>query len=113
MQNEILVTGGAGFIGSNFVQQWLARESAGVTNLDRLTYAGNPENLESVAHNPRYHFILGDICDREAVQRWFGEREPRAVVHFAAESHVDRSIHHPHTLIPTKLTSTFPFLHPP
>jgi dTDP-glucose 4,6-dehydratase len=110
MKNEILVTGGAGFIGSNFVRQWLAQESAAVTNLDRLTYAGNPENLESVAHIPRYHFILGDICDRDAVQRLFGEREPRAVVHFAAESHVDRSIHGPDEFIRTNVTGTFTLL---
>ena len=107
MQNNILVTGGAGFIGSNFILQWLASEPDAITNLDRLTYAGNPENLETVSDNPRYHFALADICDREAVRRLLAEREPRAIVHFAAESHVDRSILGPDEFIRTNVTGTF------
>src|SRR5882762_10688800 len=107
MQNSILVTGGAGFIGSNFILQWLASEPEAITNLDRLTYAGNPENLETVSDNPRYHFALADICDREAVRRLLAEREPRAIVHFAAESHVDRSILGPDEFIRTNVTGTF------
>ena len=110
MQNKILVTGGAGFIGSNFILQWLAQESAAVVNFDRLTYAGNPENLESAAGSPKYHFVLGDICEREAMQRLFAKHEPRAVVHFAAESHVDRSIHGPDEFIRTNVTGTFTLL---
>jgi dTDP-glucose 4,6-dehydratase len=110
MQNKIIVTGGAGFIGSNFILQWLEREAAVVINLDRLTYAGNPENLASVADSPKYQFVHGDICDRDLVQRLFTEHEPRALVHFAAESHVDRSIHGPDEFIHTNITGTFTLL---
>jgi len=110
VQNKILVTGGSGFIGSNFILQWLAQESAEVVNFDRLTYAGNPENLDSASDDSRYHFALGDICDREAMHRIFAEHEPRAVVHFAAESHVDRSIHGPEEFIRTNVTGTFTLL---
>src|SRR5882762_11938626 len=110
MQNSILVTGGAGFIGSNFILQWLASEPEAITNLDRLTYAGNPENLETVSDNPRYHFALADICDREAVRRLLAEREPRAIVHFAAESHVDRSILGPDEFIRTNIVGTHALL---
>jgi dTDP-glucose 4,6-dehydratase len=106
MQNKIIVTGGAGFIGSNFILQWLAQEGAAVVNLDRLTYAGNPENLDSAAENPAYQFVLGDICDRELVQRLLVEHEPRALVHFAAETHVDRSIRGPDEFIRTNVTGT-------
>ena len=110
MQNKILVTGGAGFIGSNFILQWLAHESPSVVNLDRLTYAGNPANLESVAENPKYHFELADVCDRAVVGRVLAHHEPHAVVHFAAESHVDRSIHGPDEFIRTNVTGTFSLL---
>ena len=110
MQNKIIVTGGAGFIGSNFILQWLDHEPAAVVNYDRLTYAGNPENLEPASGNPNYHFVLGDICDRDAVTRLFAEHAPRAVVHFAAESHVDRSIHGPEEFVRTNVMGTFSLL---
>src|SRR5260370_17987023 len=82
----ILVTGGGGFIGSNFVLDWLATASGPVVNLDKLTYAGNPANLASVESNPSYTFIQGDICDADLVARLLKQHKPRAVVHFAAES---------------------------
>ena len=82
--DSILVTGGAGFIGSNFVLSWLAAGRGPIVNLDKLTYAGNPENLASVAADPAYTFVLGDICDAELVKRVLREHKPRAVVHFAA-----------------------------
>lgn len=87
---SILVTGGAGFIGSNFVHQWLATSDETLVNLDKLTYAGNPENLRDIERDPRYHFIKGDICDRATAVRAMQGCE--TVVNFAAESHVDRSI---------------------
>ena len=110
MQNLILVTGGAGFIGSNFVLQWLAHESARVVNLDKLTYAGNPRNLESIAEHPGYSFQQGDIVDRELVARLLQSERPRAIVHFAAESHVDRSIHGPDDFVRTNVNGTFSLL---
>ena len=110
----ILVTGGAGFIGSNFVLDWLgagAAEGCGpVVNLDKLTYAGNPENLASVAKSPEYRFAHGDICDAELVTRLLVEYRPRAVVHFAAESHVDRSIVGPEAFLRTNIDGTFTLL---
>src|SRR5271156_3812855 len=87
-----LVTGGAGFIGSNFVLDWLAADCGAVVNLDKLTYAGNPANLASVQNNPEYTFVHGDICDAALVAGLLRKYRPAAVVHFAAESHVDRSI---------------------
>jgi len=110
MQNLILVTGGAGFIGSNFVLQWLAHEPGRVVNLDKLTYAGNPCNLESVADRPGYSFQQGDIVDRELVARLLQSERPRAIVHFAAESHVDRSIHGPDDFVRTNVNGTFSLL---
>ncbi|HEX9110079.1 MAG TPA: dTDP-glucose 4,6-dehydratase [Terriglobales bacterium] len=110
MQNVILVTGGAGFIGSNFVLQWIAHEPARLVNLDKLTYAGNPRNLESVAENPGYRFQHGDIVDRELVSRTLQSERPRAIVHFAAESHVDRSIHGPDDFVRTNVNGTFSML---
>ena len=96
MDNQtILVTGGAGFIGSNFVLQWLACENAPVVNLDKLTYAGNLGNLQEISADPRYTFVHGDIADRKLVSDLLQRFRPRAIVHFAAESHVDRSIHGP------------------
>src|SRR5438034_11051734 len=93
MQPEtILVTGGAGFIGSNFVLQWLASESSSIINLDKLTYAGTPANLSAVSHDRRYRFLQGDTCDREVLAGLLISHRPRAIVHFAAECHVDRSI---------------------
>ena len=110
MQTTILVTGGAGFIGSNFVLEWLAYEGTPVLNLDKLTYAGNIHNLESVAADSRYEFVQGDIGDRELVCSLFQRLQPRAVVHFAAESHVDRSIRGPDDFIRTNVNGTFSLL---
>ena len=111
MQTEtILVTGGAGFIGSNFVLQWLATESSSVINLDKLTYAGNPANLAAAASDHRYKFLQGDICDRELIAELLLTHRPRAIVHFAAESHVDRSIHGPDDFIRTNVNGTFSLL---
>ena len=106
----ILVTGGAGFIGSNFVLHWLKEESANIINVDKLTYAGNPANLASVAHDSRYEFLQRDICDREFISELLMTRRPRAIVHFAAESHVDRSIHGPDDFIRTNVNGTFSLL---
>src|SRR5207302_7645800 len=108
--DSILVTGGAGFIGSNFVLSWLAAGCGPVVNLDKLTYAGNPENLASVAGNPAYSFVHGDICDAELVTRLLREHSPRAVIHFAAESHVDRSILGPEAFLRTNIDGTFTLL---
>ena len=107
MDNTVIVTGGAGFIGSNFVLEWFASVKAPLTNLDKLTYAGNLRNLESVAADPRYKFVHGDIGDRELVRQLLQSQRPRAIVHFAAESHVDRSIHGPDDFIRTNVNGTF------
>ena len=106
----ILVTGGAGFIGSNFVLDWLAAQSEAVVNLDALTYAGNLQNLASLQGNPLHIFVQGDICDRALLDRLFAEHRPRAVLHFAAESHVDRSIHGPGAFMKTNVDGTFALL---
>ena len=106
----ILVTGGAGFIGSNFVLEWLAAGGEGVVNLDKLTYAGNLANLAGVAADPRHVFVRGDIGDRALVARLLAHHRPRAVVHFAAESHVDRSIHGPDEFVKTNVVGTFELL---
>ena len=106
----ILVTGGAGFIGSNFVLDWLAQSDEPVTNLDKLTYAGNTENLRALAGDHRHVFVHGDICDRPLVERLLASQRPRAVVHFAAESHVDRSIHGPADFMRTNVEGTFTLL---
>lgn len=108
--SPILVTGGAGFIGSNFILQWMQNETAPVVNLDKLTYAGNLTNLESVSSGPRYSFVQGDICDRELVRELLQRHQPRAIVHFAAESHVDRSIHGPDDFVRTNVNGTFSLL---
>jgi dTDP-glucose 4,6-dehydratase len=108
--NPILVTGGAGFIGSNFVLQWLATEESSVVNLDKLTYAGNPANLSSIASDRRYKFLQGDICDREMIAELLITHQPRAIVHFAAESHVDRSIHGPDDFVRSNVNGTFSLL---
>ena len=106
----ILVTGGAGFIGSNFVLRWLARGGEPVVNLDKLTYAGNPGNIAEIADDPRHVFVHGDIADRALVAQLLREHQPRAVVNFAAESHVDRSIDGPGEFIQTNVVGTFQLL---
>jgi dTDP-glucose 4,6-dehydratase len=110
MHNLILVTGGAGFIGSNFILRWMKKESSPVLNLDKLTYAGNPRNLESVAEHPSYQFQQGDIVERDLVRALLQRERPRAIVHFAAESHVDRSIHGPDDFVRTNVNGTFSLL---
>ncbi|MDE2599482.1 MAG: dTDP-glucose 4,6-dehydratase [Rhodocyclaceae bacterium] len=106
----ILVTGGAGFIGSNFVLDWLAQSDEAVLNLDKLTYAGNLENLASLSGDARHVFVQGDIGDQALVARLLAEHKPRAVLNFAAESHVDRSIHGPADFIQTNVVGTFGLL---
>ena len=106
----IIVTGGAGFIGSNFVLDWLAGSDERVVTLDALTYAGNLENLASLQGDARHVFVKGDIGDRTLVDRLLAEHRPRALVHFAAESHVDRSIHGPGAFIKTNVEGTFTLL---
>jgi dTDP-glucose 4,6-dehydratase len=106
----ILVTGGAGFIGSNFVLDWIAAEGTPVVNLDKLTYAGNPANLASLKGDSRYVFAQGDICDRTLVASLLQKHQPQAIVHFAAESHVDRSIHGPGEFVQTNVVGTFSLL---
>jgi dTDP-glucose 4,6-dehydratase len=110
MENTILVTGGAGFIGSNFILQRLEQDSVSLVNLDKLTYAGNLGNLQSIAGDRRYEFVHGDIADRALVQDLLDRRRPRAIVHFAAESHVDRSIRGPDEFIRTNVDGTFALL---
>lgn len=106
----ILVTGGAGFIGGNFVLDWLATSDEPVINLDALTYAGNLETLASLAGDERHVFRQGDICDRALVDELLNTYRPRAIVHFAAESHVDRSIHGPGEFVRTNVEGTFTLL---
>ena len=106
----ILVTGCAGFIGSNFVHSWLASRDEPIVNLDKLTYAGNLGNLASLAHDARHIFVQGDIGDRELVAKLLAEHQPRAVLNFAAESHVDRSILGPGEFIQTNVVGTFALL---
>ena len=106
----ILVTGGAGFIGSNFVLDWVAAGGDGVVNLDKLTYAGNLENLRSLEGDARHLFVQGDIGDQPLVEELLARHQPRAIVNLAAESHVDRSIHSPGTFIETNVVGTFRLL---
>src|SRR4051812_4343526 len=106
----ILVTGGAGFIGSNFVLDWLAAGGEGVVNLDKLTYAGNRENLRSLEGDARHLFVQGDIGDQKLVAELLARHQPRAIVNFAAESHVDRSIHSPGDFIETNVVGSFRLL---
>jgi dTDP-glucose 4,6-dehydratase len=108
--SPILVTGGAGFIGSNFVLDWLALLGTPVVNLDKLTYAGNLQNLASVEQHKAYHFEQGDICDQPFVDRLLDKYQPRAIVHFAAESHVDRSLTGPDAFVRTNIEGTFRLL---
>ncbi|SFE63413.1 dTDP-glucose 4,6-dehydratase [Paracidovorax wautersii] len=106
----ILVTGGAGFIGANFILDWLAGSQEPVVNLDKLTYAGNLQTLASLQSDGRHHFVQGDIGDAELVARLLAEHRPRAIVNFAAESHVDRSIHGPEDFVQTNVVGTFRLL---
>lgn len=107
---KILITGGAGFIGSAVIRQLISDTDCNVTNLDKLTYAGNLRSLDSVSSNPRYSFEKVDICDAEEVARVFREHQPDAVMHLAAESHVDRSIAGPATFIQTNIVGTYTLL---
>jgi dTDP-glucose 4,6-dehydratase len=108
---RLLVTGGAGFIGSCFVRLALAQGWAKqIVNFDKLTYAGNPENVAEVAEHAGYRFVQADICDADAVEKALREEEPDAIIHFAAESHVDRSIHSPAPVIQTNFNGTFTLL---
>jgi dTDP-glucose 4,6-dehydratase len=106
----ILITGGAGFIGANFVLDWLALNDEPVINLDKLTYAGNPETLQSLQGDTRHTLVQGDIGDRALVSRLLAQHQPRAIVNFAAESHVDRSIHGPGDFIHTNIVGTYELL---
>src|SRR6266571_17092 len=106
----ILVTGGAGFIGANFVLDWVNRCDEPIVNLDKLTYAGNLGNLATLKGDPRHIFVRGDIGDRALVEQLLGAHRPRAIVNFAAESHVDRSIHGPAAFIETNVVGTFKLL---
>lgn len=106
----ILVTGGAGFIGSNFVLQWCRVRNEPVVNLDALTYAGNAQNLQSLAGSDQHIFVRGDICDANLVDNLLAKHRPRAIFHFAAESHVDRSIHGPGAFVQTNVVGTFQLL---
>jgi len=110
MNKTILVTGGAGFIGSNFVLAWVRQGLGTVVNLDKLTYAGNLDNLNSLGHDAHHIFVHGDIGDRHLVDKLLAEHKPCAVVNFAAESHVDRSIHGPEDFIQTNMVGTFHLL---
>jgi dTDP-glucose 4,6-dehydratase len=109
-QNTILVTGGAGFIGSNFVLRWIETVGTPVVNLDLLTYAGNAANLAALEDDKRYQLVRADICDAEAVAAALNGHRPRAIVHFAAESHVDRSIVDPGAFIHTNVQGTYTLL---
>ncbi len=106
----ILVTGGAGFIGANFVLDWLAQSDEAIVNLDKLTYAGNRENLASLSDHPGHLFVQGDIGDSALIDRLLKQHKPRAVLNFAAESHVDRSIHGPEDFIQTNIVGSFRLL---
>ena len=110
VRNTILVTGGAGFIGSNFVLQWIKNAGAAVVNLDLLTYAGNPANLAALEGDSRHQLVRGDICNGELVAALLREHRPGVIVHFAAESHVDRSIVDPGAFIRTNVQGTFTLL---
>jgi len=102
----IFVTGGAGFIGSNFVLQWMRQKRGAVVNLDKLTYAGNLGNLKELEGNPDHHFVKGDIADGGLVRQLLEKHRPRAILHFAAESHVDRSLHYPEAFVRTNVAGT-------
>lgn len=106
----ILITGGAGFIGANFILNWLEKNDEPLFNLDKLSYAGNLDSLSSLVGDPRYAFVQGDIGDKSLLDALLKQHQPRAIVHFAAESHVDRSIHGPGEFIQTNIVGTFHLL---
>ena len=106
----IVVTGGAGFIGSNFILDWLSETDETIINLDKLTYAGNLQNLSELDDDPRYVFVHGDIADSATIERLLSVHRPRAIINFAAESHVDRSIHGPEDFIQTNVVGTLRLL---
>ncbi len=106
----ILITGGAGFIGSNFILNWLENKKEGIVNFDKLTYAGNLENLECIVENPNYFFEKGDICDTSLLRDLMIKYSPTSVIHFAAESHVDRSIEYSDSFIQTNIMGTYSLL---
>ena len=110
MQNPLLITGGAGFIGSNFIRRNISGDGPVMVNFDKLTYAGNLQNFEGLAPREKHHFVNGDICDRPAFQAALERYRPAAVVHFAAESHVDRSIRGPEEFVRTNINGTFHLL---
>ena len=106
----IFVTGGAGFIGSNFILDWLAQSSEPVVNIDKLSYAGNLQSLSSIQNHPSHHFVQADIANQNTISQLLSQYRPRAVINFAAESHVDRSIHGPASFIQTNIVGTFSLL---
>ena len=111
MPNTVVVTGGSGFIGSNFIRHILIqRRDCRIINLDALTYAGNLESLADISEEASYRFVQGDICDRTLIDRLFAAEQPSAVIHFAAESHVDRSIDGPDAFVRTNVNGTFTLL---
>ena len=110
ISESVLVTGGAGFIGSNFVLEWIKQQQTPLVNYDLLTYAGNPRNLRSLTGEAAYRFVHGDICDGAKVRATLAAHRPRAIVHFAAESHVDRSIVEPDEFLRTNITGTYRML---
>jgi dTDP-glucose 4,6-dehydratase len=110
MVNTLLVTGGAGFIGSNFIHYWMRANPGRIVNLDKLTYAGNPRSLAALARSDRLLFVRGDIGDRELVKKLLSEHRPRALINFAAESHVDRSIRDPEAFVRTNIVGVYSLL---
>ena len=111
MQKKYIITGGAGFIGANFIHYLIQAEpESKILNLDKLTYAGNSASLKTIEKHPRYSFIKGDICDDQLIEQIVNDFKPSTIVHFAAESHVDRSITGPSEFINTNITGTFNLL---
>lgn len=111
LENEyLMVTGGAGFVGSNFILQWISEVKKNIINLDKLTHAGNLNNLSQLEHHNSYQFIKGDVRNRTLVLELLNKYKPKAIVHFAAETHVDRSIYHPEHFIQTNIVGTFELL---
>ncbi len=109
-ESPIIVTGGAGFIGSNFILEWFKNSNAPIINVDLLTYSGNLENLKTIEENNKYHFVNGNICDQALIDNLFEKYQPQAIINFAAESHVDRSISNPESFIQTNIYGTYTLL---